>query len=63
MTLSDKAKRFIKLYCEDVIQNPDVYKLSVSNNPRAAALNLIEGLDDSEVEQLTKDFLEELSNV
>ena len=58
--LSKIAGKFIALYVADVNARPDDYKLSVSNNPRASALSLIDGLDDSEVAQLTKDFSYEL---
>jgi hypothetical protein len=58
--LSKIAENFIALYVADVNARPGDYKLSVSNNPRASALSLIDGLDDGEVAQLTKDFSYEL---
>lgn len=44
--------QYIALYAADVRANPGAFKLSVSANPEAAAADLIEGMDDSEVRQM-----------
>ena len=63
MTLEKARAEFVALYLADVAQHPDAYKQSVRSDPRRAALQLIDGLDEREVRRLTADLRAEMRAV
>ena len=61
--LMPPSAMFIALYVSDIEAHPECYKASVRADPKAAAIRLIDGLDDNEVRQLTRDLRAEIATV
>ena len=61
--LTPAQRAYVVLFEQDVNNHPDAYKAEVRANPGKAAIRTIDGLDDEDVRQFTRDLRDEIKLV
>lgn len=61
--LTAAQRAYVELFEQDVRAHPAAYKASVQADPAAYATQLVEGLDDADVRQFTRDLRQEMRQV
>jgi hypothetical protein len=61
--LSPAQRAYVALFEQDVRSQPEAYKASVRADPAGYARQLVEGLDDADVRQFTRDLRSEMKKV